>query len=45
VSWQPGSLTLDLSSARFASMSGRPVEVDLSSAVVTVEVISNGEVE
>jgi hypothetical protein len=45
VSWQSGPLTLDLSSARFASMSGRPIEVDLSPAVVTVEVISNGEVE
>ena len=43
--WQAGPLTIDLSSARFADLSGRPVEVDLSAAVVTVEVISSGEVE
>ncbi len=45
VAWQSGPLTIDLSSARFADLAGRPVEVDLSSAVVTVEVVSNGEVE
>lgn len=43
--WQAGPLTIDLSSARFADLSGRPVEVDLSAAVVTVEVMPNGEVE
>jgi hypothetical protein len=45
VGWQAGPLTIDLSSARFADLSGRPVEVDLSAAVVTVEVMPNGEVE
>ena len=43
--WQAGPLTIDLSSARFADVSGRPVEVDLSAAVVAVEVMPNGEVE
>jgi hypothetical protein len=43
--WQTGPLTIDLSPARFAGLSGRPVEVDLSAAVVTVEVMPNGEVE
>jgi len=45
VSWQPGPLTIDLRDTRFASMSGQPVTVDLSAAVVTVQVVSNGEVE
>lgn len=45
VAEQAGPLTIDLSSARFTDGTGRPVEVDLSGAVVTVEVMPNGEVE
>jgi hypothetical protein len=45
VAWQSGPLTFDLSSARFVDLSGRPVEVDLSSTIVTVEVLPTGEVE
>lgn len=45
VARQAGPLTLDLSSARFADGSGRSVDVDLSAAIVTVEVLPNGEVE
>lgn len=43
VAWEAGPLTLDLSSARFADGAGRPVEVDLAGAVVTVQVMPNGE--
>lgn len=42
---QPGPLTLDLSSARFADAEGRPVEVDLAGAVVIVQVMPNGQGE
>lgn len=42
---QAGPLTIDLTSAQFTDGTGRPVEVDLSAAIVTVEVMPNGEVE
>jgi hypothetical protein len=45
VAEQPGPLTIDLTSAQFTDGTGRPVEVDLSAAVVTVEVMPNSEVE
>ncbi|HEX5167499.1 MAG TPA: hypothetical protein VFV93_18965 [Thermomicrobiales bacterium] len=45
VGWQPGPLTIDLTTAQFTDGSGRPVEVDLSGATVTVEVMPNGEVQ
>lgn len=42
VAQQAGPLTIDLTSARFAGASGNLVEVDLSGALVTVEVMPNG---
>lgn len=45
VAEQPGPLTIDLSSMRFADGAGRSVEVDLSGAIVTVNVVSNGSGE